>query len=973
MTSDARALFREVADKSPADREAYYAAHQIDAGLRTEVESLLRFDGPSAGSLVQHVGAAAARVLADERHPPGGSPNDTAKGAHGPAASLTGRRVGVFEVQELLGSGGMGEVYRARDVRLGRDVAIKILSGPFRDDRQHVARFEREARVLASLNHPHIGVVHGLEEIDGLKALVMELVEGETLAERLARGPLPVEEALEIARQVADALEAAHAQAIVHRDLKPANIKRRPDRAVKVLDFGLAKPLTGGAADAAGATQTGVIAGTPAYMSPEQACGEAVDSQTDIWSFGVLLFELLTGVALFARATPAATLASVLSSAPDYSLLPAATPSSVRHLIRCCLEKDRRRRLKHIGDARLELDAALSASGAEAATFSSYPGAPVAATKARRLVPAATLAGALAAGAVVGALWLAPRPPPSSVVRTIIPANPLVSGTDRGFAFTPHGRSLAYISRDARQILVRPLAALEPVAILTTAAYIRGMYPSPDGRWLAFVENNFTLKKIPTAGGVPVTVATMDGPSRGAAWGADDTIVFASGAPDTGLQRVPAGGGSVTVLTRPVPARGELDHVQPAWLPGGRSVLFTILAARGGFEAAKVAILDLATGTTRTVLEGAYGARYVDTGHLVYAAGGALWAMRFDLSRLETQGSPVEVVKSVIIDTVGAATEVDIASDGTLAYLRGAASSNVVVPVWVDRKGRETALAAPPAGYRHPRLSPDGRRLAIDPHRGGQGDIYVWDLARPWSSAARMTVAPGNDWFPVWTPGGRQIVFGSWRGGGFSNLYRLDLETGSTERVTDSPDMQLPTSITPDGTTLIFHSFTKSLQALRLGSRGGPVTLVETPGEERNGELSPDGHWLAYEGESPSMPGQLDIYVRPFPDVNRGLWQVTKNGGTFPVWSRTGGELFFVTLDGTMVAVPVGASRDVWNAGSPTELFRGHYDTREGSLGRQYDVAPDGRFLMLKTGNASESPHFVIVQNWAAELARSAR
>jgi Tol biopolymer transport system component len=236
-----------------------------------------------------------------------------------------------------------------------------------------------------------------------------------------------------------------------------------------------------------------------------------------------------------------------------------------------------------------------------------------------------------------------------------------------------------------------------------------------------------------------------------------------------------------------------------------------------------------------------------------------------------------------------------------------------------------------------------------------------------------MTVAPGNDWFPVWTPGGRQIVFGSWRGGGFSNLYRLDLETGSTERVTDSPDMQLPTSITPDGTTLIFHSFTKSLQALRLGSRGGPVTLVETPGEERNGELSPDGHWLAYEGESPSMPGQLDIYVRPFPDVNRGLWQVTKNGGTFPVWSRTGGELFFVTLDGTMVAVPVGASRDVWNAGSPTELFRGHYDTREGSLGRQYDVAPDGRFLMLKTGNASESPHFVIVQNWAAELARSAR
>jgi Tol biopolymer transport system component len=402
-------------------------------------------------------------------------------------------------------------------------------------------------------------------------------------------------------------------------------------------------------------------------------------------------------------------------------------------------------------------------------------------------------------------------------------------------------------------------------------------------------------------------------------------------------------------------------------------VLFTILSARGGLDAAKVAILDFATGARRTVLEGGYGARYVDSGHLVYAAAGALWATRFDLSRLETQGTPVEVLRSVIIDTVGATPEFDIARDGTLAYPRGGTSSNDVVPVWVDRQGRETPLRARPGGYRHPRLSPDGKRLAFDPHSGGQGDIYIWELARPWSSAVRMTVAPGNDWFPVWTPTGRQLVFGSWRGGRFSNLFMLDLDSGSTVRLTDSPDMQLPTSITPDGTTVIFHSFTRSLQALRLESRAAPVTLVETPVEERNGQLSPDGRWLAYEGESPSVPGQLDVYVRPFPDVNRAQWQVTRDGGTFPVWSRNGRELFYITLDGTMVAVPVEASGTVWKAGSPTELFRGQYAIREGSLGRQYDVSADGRFLMLKHTASADTPHFVVVQNWLAELARQVR
>jgi eukaryotic-like serine/threonine-protein kinase len=959
MKSEALALFREVADRSPAEREVYYAEHRIEAALRSEVESLLRFDGQS-DSLHHYVAAAASRMVTDQQR--------------SITVPLTGRRFGVFEVQGLLGAGGMGEVYRARDTRLGRDVAIKILPYAFRDDHDHVVRFEREARILASLNHPHIGVVHGLEEVGGLKALVMELVEGETLAERLAHGPLPVSDALDIARQVAEALEAAHTQGIVHRDLKPANIKWRPDGAIKVLDFGLAKPLAWSADDPVGPTVTGVIGGTPAYMSPEQARGEGLDAQADIWSFGVVLFELLTGISPFARKTSADTLAIVLSSPPDYSLLPTEMPPSIRHLIRRCLEKDRRRRLKHIGDARLELEEALSQSGANSAINPAHAAARVPAERTRRLGRAAALVtAAFATGAVIGALWLAPGPSRAPVVRTIIPADALVSTTDRSFAFTVDGRSLAYVSGDARQIFVRPLDALEPTAILTTAAYIRGLSPAPDGRWLGFVENNFTLKKIATTGGAAVTVAMMDGPSRGLAWGPDDTIVFASGAPETGLQRVSSGGGPVAVLTRPDPARGELDHVQPGWLPGGRRVLFTILSARGGLDAAKIAILDVATGATHTVLEGGYGARYVDGGHLVYAAAGGLWSARFDPTQLGTQGAPVEILKSVVIEPVGATPEFDIARDGTLAYLGGATSSGTVVPVWVDREGHETPLPAPPGRYRHPRLSPDGKRLAVDPHRGGEGDIYVWDLARPWSSAVRMTVAAGNDWFPVWTPGGRHIVFGSWRGGRFSNLYMLDLATGSTERLTDSPDMQVPTSITADGKTVIFHSFTKSLQALRLDSRGEPITLVETLGEERNGDLSPDGRWLAYEGESPSAPGQLDISVRPFPDVNRGLWQVTRDGGTFPVWSRNGRELFYITLDGTVVAVPVETAGNAWNGGSPTKLFRGPYDIREGSLGRQYDVAPDGRFLMLKREAAAAAPHFVLVQNWVAEVARQGR
>ena len=411
----------------------------------------------------------------------------------------------------------------------------------------------------------------------------------------------------------------------------------------------------------------------------------------------------------------------------------------------------------------------------------------------------------LAAGVAGGAVFLATRPDPSPVVRTVIMAEPFASGTDRSFAFTPDGRRLGYITRDARQMFVRPLDALEPLQILSTAAYIRGLFASPDGRWFGFVENNFTLRKIPTTGGAPVTVVTMDGPSRGASWGTDDTIVFATGAPDTGVQRVSSSGGPVTVLTRPDRARGESDHLQPAWLPGGRGVLFTIRLAQRGVDVTNVAVLDLATGATRTVLEGGFGARYVDSGHLVYAAAGSLWAVRFDPVRLETRGAPVEMLESVVINVTGAAAEVDIAGNGTLAYPRGAFYEHPSVPMWVDRRGRETPLPVPADVYRHPRIAPDGKRAAIS--ATADGEIYIWDLARPGASASRLTFTTGMDWFPVWAADARRLVFGSWRGGGFSNLYVHDFESGSTERLTESPDMQLPTAITPDGKRALIANY----------------------------------------------------------------------------------------------------------------------------------------------------------------------
>jgi serine/threonine-protein kinase len=682
-----------------------------------------------------------------------------------------------------------------------------------------------------------------------------------------------------------------------------------------------------------------------------------------------VLYEMLAGRRAFDGDTRSDVVAAVINGTPDWNALPADTPPLVRRLLQRCLARDPKRRLRHIGDAHSDLEEALSPSTADASSAAMHRASSADARSRSRRRGAALVAAAFVVGAAVGALMLSRRPGPPPLVRTIIAADTFLAGTDRNFAFTPDGRALGYISSDARQMLVRPLDALEPVAIVTTAAFIRGIFPSPDGEWFGYIENAFVLRKVSATGGPSLTLLTMDGPSRGAAWGPDDAIVFATGASETGLQRVSANGGPVTVLTRPDRERGEADHVNPVWLPDGRRLLFTIVPTQGGRGLPSIAVLDLATGLWRTLLEGGYGARYVDSGHLVYGADGALWATRFDLKGLATQSARREVLRPVSVGGLGAVAEFDIASNGALAYSRGALSQDNRVPVWVDRDGRETPLAAPPDNYIQPRLSPDGKRLAIV----ARGDIFVWDFTRPWSTASRLTFDPRIDWYPVWTPDSRQILFGSWRGGAFSNIYSYDLEAGTTERITDTPDMELPTAITADGANLVFHSFTKSLQLLRLHEDAAPRTLVQTPGEERNGELSPDGSWLAYEGENPSNPGELDVYVRPFPDADRGLYQATRGGGLYPAWARTGRELFYVTLDGAMFAVPVEASGTTWKVGSSRQLFQGRYGVRDGGLGRNYDLAPDGRFLMLKNHTGAETPHVVLVQNWVAELTRQVR
>ena len=875
----------------------------------------------------------------------------------------------------------MGEVYRARDSRLNRDVAIKVLPSEVAADHDRLARFEREAQVLVSLNHPNIAQIHGVDDSSGTPALVMELVEGPTLADRIAKGPIPLDEALPIAKQIAEALEAAHEQGIIHRDLKPANIKVRADGTVKVLDFGLAKAFDPAASSVGKATMSptlsihathaGVILGTAAYMAPEQARGRPVDKRADIWAFGCVLFEMLTGKRAFGGDDISTTLAAVLTTEPDWPALPSSSPATLSPLLGRCLEKDPKLRLRDIGEARVVIDRVLGGAVEEFAPSVAVRSAPLW----RRVMPVAVVAlmTALVTGVLVGfgVRSFGERPKVSRYVIPVPAAEALTSddATHRGVAITPDGSRLIYVGANGTTLFVRPLDQLVATPLVHGGA-LRDPFVSPDGQWVGFIDGLVTLKKVAITGGPAVVVARLDAGGRGATWTADGTIILATNSTTTGLQRVSASGGGLAVLTRPDRARGEANHIWPELLPGGQAVLYTVTSATGGLDAASIAVLDLRSGRSTILLRGGSHAQYAASGHLVYAAAGTLRAVDFDATRLTVKGPSVLAVSHVLTTSTGAA-DAALARGGTLVYVAGDAVRFVArTLIWVDRQGHETPLGAPPRAYYQPRVSPDGARIAVTV-LDQNADIWVWDLAA--ATLMPVTTDPARNDSPVWLDN-RRVTFSSNRKGTYNLFSQAADGTGAADLVNEGPNPQFLTAISPDGTRAVFtETFPKTgedVMSLQLDGKHQIVPLVQTPFDERNGIVSSRGRWLAYEAND---SGAFEIYVRPFPAVNSGRWQVSTNGGTQPLWAPGGKELFYVARDGALMGVAV-ADGPTWKASTPTKVVEGHYVLSTTVAYRNYDIATDGqRFLMVKAsgGDAPDAaPQIVVVEHFDEELKR---
>ena len=887
---------------------------------------------------------------------------------------VPGARIGQYEIVTLLGAGGMGEVYRARDARLQRDVAIKIVRDLAAGGPDRVARFRREAQVLASLNHPHIGAIYGVEDVGESGALVLELVDGPTLADRIARGPIVFDEAMAIARQIADALAAAHDQGVVHRDLKPANIKLRPDGTVKVLDFGLAKVFAdeSGSSEpfnsptlSLGATHAGVILGTAAYMSPEQARGKAVDKRTDVWAFGCVLYEMLAGRRAFAGDEVSDTLAFVITRDVDWEALPKETPAAVRRLLRRCLEKDRTRRLRDVGDAGLDLNDI--SGGAEAREM------PSSKVGTRQRSIGVGLAGlAIGAAAATAVLLLARSwqgvPQRAAERFAIVPSAsaPLVPTTNlRTILISPDGGRILYVTVDGR-LMMRTLDRLDVVPLLETGL-LSAPFFAPDGNAVGFFKlGTSEMYRVPIAGGPTIPVTRSVGVSRGATWLPDDSIVFATTAAATGLLRVPSAGGEPKTITVPDAKAGELDHVWPEALPGGRTLLFTVVSA-GGISNAQIAALDLQTGTRKNLLRGGTNALYLPTGHLLYSAGGSMRIVPFDADRLEVRGDPVPVPEPMAISSVGA-VNASISRDGTLVYVPGAGMNAAQRSLaWVDRTGHEERIDTPSAPFAVPRVSPDGSRI-VSHFEADTSDVVVADLRR--HSQVRLTFGKSPSIRPLWSADGKWVLFRSDIDG--PAIYRKASDGGgSIERITPVAGDGSAHAVTPDGRKLVYAQISQNtardLWMVDIEGKEKPQPLVAEPGDQANAVISPDGRWLAYHSSEAG-----EIYVRPFPNVADGKWQLVTAGAKWPLWSRDGKELFYVTARGIMsIAVETSQQKFQWS--SPTLLFEASYSSFPGLAGpRNYDQAPDGRFLVIKESQGTSPGSLVVVKNWFDEIKRLA-
>jgi Tol biopolymer transport system component len=905
-------------------------------------------------------------------------------------ALAPGTRLGVYEVTAPIGEGGMGQVYRAHDTKLNRDVALKLLPDAFAGDPDRLARFTREAQTLASLNHPHIAAIYGIEESDGIRALVMELVEGEDLSQHIARGAIPLAEALPIATQITEALEAAHEQGIIHRDLKPANVKVRGDGTVKVLDFGLAKALepTGAASSnvsqsptitTPAMTQAGMILGTAAYMSPEQAKGRAADKRSDVWAFGVVLYEMLTGQRAFKGEDVSDTLAFILTREPDWAMLPADTPPLIRRLLRRCLQKDRRRRLADAADARLEIEEASTVPAAADGAATPLEAAPRPLW--RSAVPVVITAVVVFA-LTAGAMWRLRPSVPAPVTRFAIalPDGQQLTPIGRGIAMSPAGTHIVYIAN--RRLYLRSLSDLEvrPITGVDNAGGTPGNPVfSPDGRSIAYAEGG-TIKRIALSGGAAVTVCEADTPA-GMSWNGD-TIFFGQGS--KGIMRVSANGGKPETVASV--KTGELAH-GPQLLPDGQTLLFTLATGtnKDRWDKARIVAESLTSHERKTLIDGGSDARYLPTGHLVYALSGVVFALPFDVKRITSSGGAVPIVEGVRRASAAANTgsaQFGISDTGSLVYIPGpvsTASGQVSVGLF-DRKGGSELLKIQPGAYQLPRMSPDGKRVAFGSDDGKEASIWIYELSGT-SSAQRLTFeGQGHNRFPAWSADGQRVAFQSDREGDLGIFWQRADGTGTAERLTKADEgvSHIPESWNRDGEHLLYNAGkagANSLWVFSLKDRtAARFDEVESLARTLTGAVfSPDGRWVAYASQQ-GRPLSA-VYVQPFPPTGATKYQISKNAddGHHPMWSPDGAELLFTrSLGAPMAAVRI-TTQPSFAVGEAMPVSR-PFQTAAPFSERPYDISRDGQhFLGLidaaqTQSGAPAAQQIQVVLNWFTEL-----
>jgi serine/threonine protein kinase/Tol biopolymer transport system component len=860
-----------------------------------------------------------------------------------------GTRLGSLEIIALLGKGGMGEVYRARDTKLKRDVAIKVLPDVFANDADRLQRFQREAQVLASLNHPNIAQIYGLEESNETCCIVMELVDGETLQERLKRSPIPIDEALPIAKQITEALEAAHERGIVHRDLKPANIKLTTDGKVKVLDFGLAKALQEQQATMLSNSPTlvstsvpGVLLGTAAYMSPEQAKGKEADRSSDIWAFGCVLYEMLTGRAAFEGDTIGEILGGVFKAEPEWQRLPTETPEAIRRLLRRCLEKDRAERLKSADAARIEIKEALSEP----------PVTPLPVIPARNPRLPWLVAGivtlAFVSIAIVHFREKVPVEAPEMRVDITTPATPV----PLEFALSPDGRYIVFVASGGgpQRLWVRALDKTEAQPLAGTEG---ADYPfwSPDSRSIGFAASG-RLKRIDLGGGAPQILSNASA-FRGGTWNADGTILVSV---ENSLSRIAASSGGDAVLVTRL-TRGQIAHRYPQFLPDGRHFLFS---AAGNSEVAGAYLGSLDGGDPKLLATNTGSPAYLASGMIVFLRGTTLMAQHLDLKRWELTGDPVRLADPVGMSASGLGG-FSVSADGRLAYR---SSGQLRQLKWYDRTGKAMGVAGEPDSITtiYPELSPDDTLVALYRFLQRNGDVWLIDLVR--GGLRRFTVDPAIDSFPVWSPDGTRIAFASVRKGPYNLYLRPSVGPRPEELLLESPNNEYPQDWSKDGRFLLYSETDpktgRDLWALpMMGNDRKPIVVVNTPFEEFNGQLSPDGRWVAYETNE---SGRFEIVVQTFPAPDR-KWPVSTEGGNQPRWRPDGKELYFIAPDGELMAASI-TPGTTSVAGTPVPLFSVTLASGGTTNKQEYVVSRDGRFLInTVVDDAAPSP-ITLLQNW---------